>query len=278
LSRTQTQQSLPDSNRLSDFFDRLRAAPSSALLLDYDGTLAPFQLDRNNAYPYPEIVPLLQKIQHCRGSRIVIITGRPAADLKPFLWPLDNLEIWGAHGLEHLLPDGTYQQSPTASSTLGLLSQAKTWVMKSSLDPLAEFKPGGIAIHWRGMAQSEAKEVEAQVRDGLTAFARNGELKLLSFESGVELRIARPHKGDAVTLIIGESAQNTEIAYLGDDLTDEDSFRALNGHGLTVLVRPEFRATAARVWLKPPHELVGFLEQWLSAVSKSDHLSAALPG
>jgi len=149
-----------------------------------------------------------------------------------------------------------------------LLSQARAWVMKSRLDPFAEFKPGGIAIHWRGMPDSEAKEIEVQVRAAWTKLTHSRELKLLSFESGVELRIARPHKGDAVTSIIGESAPNTEIAYLGDDLTDEDSFRALNGRGMTILVRPEYRETAAQVWLKPPDELVGFLQQWLNEISQ----------
>ncbi len=56
-------------------------------------------------------MPLLGKILKCGRSRIVIVTGRPVADLKPFLQPLDNLEIWGAHGLERLLPDGSYQQN-----------------------------------------------------------------------------------------------------------------------------------------------------------------------
>ena len=49
----------------------------------------------------------------------MIVTGRPVADLKPFLQPLDNLEIWGAHGLERLLPDGNYQQTQTAVTHTG---------------------------------------------------------------------------------------------------------------------------------------------------------------
>ncbi len=146
-------------------------------------------------------------------------------------------------------------------------------MVESNLASLAEFKPGGIAIHWRGMADPEAKAVEARLREGWTGLASSGDLKLLSFESGVELRVARPDKGDAVAAIIGESSPMTEIAYLGDDLTDEDSFRALNGRGLTVLVRPEYRQTAAQVWLKPPHELIGFLEQWLDGMPEPDHLT-----
>lgn len=264
--------SLSDSPELEAFFDRLQASPHPALLLDYDGTLAPFRTERNDAYPYPEVVPLLDAIRQKSKTRIVIISGRPCADLKRLLRPLDSLELWGAHGLEHLLPDGTYEQVHMTSSSRELLSRAEKWVAQSDLTELAEFKPGGIAMHWRGLSEPEAERIDAQVREGWTDLAQSGELKLLDFESGVELRVARPHKGDSVSAIIGESAPQTEIAYLGDDLTDEDSFRALNGRGLTVLVRPECRETAAQTWLKPPEQLVAFLELWLDRASKAKSL------
>jgi trehalose 6-phosphate phosphatase len=56
-------------------------------------------------------------------------------------------------------------------------------------------------------------------------------------------------------------------AFLGDDLTDEDAFRKLKGRGMAILVRDEYRPTEAEVWLKPPHELLEFLEQWATRTS-----------
>jgi trehalose 6-phosphate phosphatase len=55
---------------------------------------------------------------------------------------------------------------------------------------------------------------------------------------------------------------------LGDDTTDESAFQAINGRGLSVLVRPRYRATAAEAWLKPPDEVFDLLQRWLKA-SKS---------
>jgi trehalose-6-phosphatase len=52
------------------------------------------------------------------------------------------------------------------------------------------------------------------------------------------------------------------IAFLGDDLTDEDAFQVLRGRGLTILVRADHRETMAEAWLKPPAELIDFLERW----------------
>ena len=55
------------------------------------------------------------------------------------------------------------------------------------------------------------------------------------------------------------------MAYLGDDLTDEDAFRAVATRGLGILVRQELRKTAAVAWLRPPEELLDFLHRWARA-------------
>ena len=252
---------------LSEFMEQLTAAPSSLLLLDYDGTLAPFQAERQLAYPYPRVVPLLQSILGCGNSRVVIITGRPVAEMGPLLHPLRDIEIWGCHGLESLLADGTYRQTVIAPETAALLSRAKSWLIAAELASRMEIKPGSIAVHWRGAPDAEAARIHARVHKGLSAFLERSELELLEFEGGVELRVARPNKGDAVTSILGASDHDAQIAYLGDDETDENAFRVLNSRGLGVLVRSGYRETNARIWLRPPEELIDFLERWLNSVS-----------
>jgi trehalose-phosphatase len=72
-------------------------------------------------------------------------------------------------------------------------------------------------------------------------------------------------KGFVVDTVLREMDTDTVAAYLGDDLTDEDAFKAINGRGLPVLVRGEFRPTAARCWLKPADELLAFLRRWQEA-------------
>jgi trehalose 6-phosphate phosphatase len=263
---------LDRSAALTNFFARLGAAPSSALLLDYDGTLAPFQIERRRAYPYPEVVPLLEGIIESGRTRVAIITGRPIPEVKTLLGSLRHLEIWGAHGLERTLPDGTYRQIAIDPESRELLSQVENWIISEKLSSLVEIKPGGIAIHWRGLPAGEIKEIEARVLKEWTPIANHPVLRLLRFDGGLELRVAHPDKGDAVAAIIEELEPAAPVAYLGDDLTDEDSFRVLNDHaansrGLTVLVRPEYRETAAKLWLRPPRELAAFLEQWLNRVS-----------
>jgi len=253
---------------VSAFLCQLRTAPASVLLLDYDGTLAPFQPNRAHAYPYPGILPLLESIAQSNRKKVIIISGRPVVELKTLLRPLTNLELWGSHGLEHELSDGSYRKLTIHQQTLTLLSQAQEWLAAEGLSSQAEIKPGGIAVHWRGMPNAEVKKVETATRNGFRVFAGKSGLKMPQFEAGLELRVAHPNKGDAVSSILEGLHPDVKVAYLGDDLTDEDAFHTLTNRGLTVLVRRAFRETCAQTWLKPPHELIGFLEQWWSCISK----------
>ena len=85
--------------KITDFLSRLQRARSRALLLDYDGTLAPFTCDPAQAHPYPEIRDTLRRIHRETDTRLVIVTGRRASDIPRFL-KFTGIEVWGCHGLE----------------------------------------------------------------------------------------------------------------------------------------------------------------------------------
>lgn len=251
----------------SAFLDRLAAAPSSVLLLDYDGTLAPFQIERDQAYPHTGVVPLLQSIQQNGRTELIVITGRPIHEVQNLIRPLNGIEIWGAHGLDHLLSNGTRQQVEIDSTLRKTLTDAEEWLKLQNMLSLAEVKPGGVAVHWRGLSDQRIEEVRSRTLQGWSPLAERDGVKLLQFEGGLELRVTRPDKGDAIAAILDRIGSSTPVAFLGDDLTDEDGFRRLANRGLSVLVRSEYRETAAQAWLRPPEELIGFLKAWLNQIA-----------
>ncbi|MGH9561866.1 MAG: trehalose-phosphatase [Terracidiphilus sp.] len=254
---------MPVSPVVAQFFEKLKNASSAALLLDYDGTISPFHVDRFQARPYPGVLSLLDKIAESGKTRVSVISGRQLPELKALLEPFENVEMWGLHGMERLLPNGQYSEMPIGHESIELLADAKRRIVQAGLIGLGEMKRGGIAMHWRALPVREAEHAAATIRDVFEPFRRSPLLRSISFEEGVELRVAHPDKGDAVSTILRELEPRAQVAYLGDDLTDEDAFRALSGRGLTVLMRPEYRNTEAQVWLKPPADLLGFLEDWL---------------
>jgi trehalose 6-phosphate phosphatase len=247
---------------VTDFFLRGDRTKTAQLLLDYDGTLAPFQADRYKAYPYPGIIPILDRIIQTGRTKVSIVSGRPINEIQSLLGPLQNLEIWGAHGLEHISASGVYARATVDPEVVAILQQAEDWLRRSGLLSTAEIKPGGIAVHWRGLALTKAEDILSSIQEGWSRFNEVASVKFLLFDGGIELRTTHPDKGDAINAILSNAPSNAAIAFLGDDLTDEDAFRALSNCGLSILVRSEYRATMANVWLQPPHELIEFLNLW----------------
>jgi len=247
------------------FFGLLDAAPSSLLLLDYDGTLAPFREDPAVASPYPQIAVLLRDILRTGLSRTVIVTGRSLASIIPLLDFRPIPEIWASHGREHRLPGGEIRRiKPTETQREGL-AEALRAGRSSNLPGRLEEKPFSAAFHVRGLSNDIGERSLVEVRRVWRPVALRVGFSIQAFDGGIEIRAPGRSKGDAVEELLAETPAGTPAAYLGDDETDEDAFRALGSRGLSVLVRREWRPTHARAWLRPPEEVQEFLERWLRA-------------
>lgn len=244
------------------FWKRIEAAPGRVLFLDYDGTLAPFRKNSHEATPYPGVRKVLEKILESGGCRMVLISGRWTKDLPPLLGLKKFPEIWGSHGLERLTPNGHYEMATLSNVEVRGLAEANELVIKAGLGRHSEQKPGSLALHWRGLDENIRVRLISIVEQKLAPLARKTGLVLKEFDGGLELRVPGRNKGDAVHTVLSEESPEAVCAYLGDDLTDEDAFKALEGRGLGILVRRQWRSTAATAWLKPPGELIRFLERW----------------
>ena len=258
--------------RVEQFLKTVAQARQSLLLLDYDGTLAPFRRERDQAFPYSGSVHLLEEIVRSGRTRVVIISGRDTSETIPLLGVAPAPEVWGLHGLQRRKPDGKIETVRIDERYLDALSDASRWLDCQHLWPAAELKTGSIAVHWRGLADSEAEELRERLLAGWKPIAEYSGMELLEFDGGIEIQTPEADKGDVVRMVLSEMEAGTPAAYLGDDATDERAFRAISGRGLSVLVRPRWRQTAAQLWLKPPGELLDFLTRWLEAVHQHDAL------
>lgn len=252
---------------LVDFFATVRTAPARALLLDYDGTLAPFHVDRRRSFPYPAIQTAVQTILHANHTRVIIVSGRWSEDLLPLL-RLDPLpEVWASHGHERVFADGRYQRAVLDEQATHALAAAHEAIVAAELADYCERKPASLALHWRGLNDDTAQRIRDVVDREWIQPTPERYFRVLEFDGGVELCIRGRDKGAAVRTILSELSPAAAVAYLGDDNTDEDAFKALRGRGLGVLVRATHRATAADIWLQPPAELLSFLTEWHASAS-----------
>lgn len=167
--------------RFAHFFASFPRASARLLVLTYDGTLAPLQVNRDRATPYPGVRTALNQILLAGRTRIVIVSlvvrHRPC-------------------------------------------------------------RAAGPRRAGRGL--------------GLT-----------------RCRALAPRWGYLPSLLTPGAA----VAYLGDDLSDEGAFIALEGRGLTVLVRHELRPTVTQAWLLPPDELLVFMTRWHLASAPTSWLA-----
>ena len=91
---------LLENHEINAFVNSLHDADACLLCLDYDGTLAPFTIHRDKAFPYPGVVDSINELQ-IPTLQTVIISGRSIDDLIPLLDGIDPLpQIWGSHGWE----------------------------------------------------------------------------------------------------------------------------------------------------------------------------------
>lgn len=271
---------LPPDVDLDTFFERLAAADQCALLLDYDGTLAPFQVRRDRAVAYAGIIDALNDITSTKRTHIALITGRAIRDLLPLLDGLVPLpEIWGCHGWERRYADGTFESVDLPKAAAEELAEARRWAESSGIAECCEFKASGIALHWRGLAPQRQRELRDAARAGWLRNDVPGNasreksrhasdtvgLELREFDGGIELRAGGTNKGDAVRKMLSHHPASIVVAYAGDNQTDEDAFEAVRDRGLAILVRAEPRPTSAHVWLRPPDQLLSFLTRWREA-------------
>lgn len=266
------------------FAPRLKAARTRVLFLDYDGTLAPFQEDWRRAQPYPGVRAALERILRAGHTRVVIATGRTVDTVQPLLGLDPAPEIWGVHGWERLHPGGRREDFDPGNQVREGLRRAR----EPAREPWGaqwpeqwELKPTSLAFHFRGLPEAERAEFMARVEPRWRAIAGQHGLGLHAFDFGMELRVPGRTKGTVVETVLGEigragverepaerdpAEQGAAAVFLGDDTTDEDAFRALAARqdpgAVGVLVRPEWRLTAAQAWLRPPQELVDLLERW----------------
>jgi len=250
------------------FLNDFATASHRILLLGYDGTLAPRTLHPKSAFPYTGIRERLRCI--CQESRthLITVSGRPAYEVKALLGITPGPEIWGSNGIERVYPTGRYQcdELDAPIESLKALERCEAALRREGLEKIMETNLSGILVRCKGLTEAAAFDSRTKAyRVLLPVAAEHIKLRLVESEEGVELRLRCASKENAVQRLLGDISDDVSLAYLGDDQSDEHAFRALNGRGLTALVSPIARFTAAQITLRPPNEVISFLDDWILA-------------
>jgi len=244
----------------SDALDGFARLPRALLLLDFDGTLAPFAPTPDAAHLEPSAQSAIDRLLEAAppGLRVGVASGRAIEDLRLRLPPL---HVWiGLHGLESAIGD----EPPRLRCDLSLSDLALERLRRRLNGVIGaggriEDKGHSIAMHVRGLEPARAAaaiaafvhEVEREREDGAP-------LECLSGSMVVEARPAGAGKHQAVEEIL-RALGIARLAFVGDDVTDEEVFRVFPDE-LTVAVMDPPRTTAAAYYLRSPRETAAMLE------------------
>lgn len=265
---TKGEEALIDIVGIPEFWDSTRAASHRCLVLDYDGTLAPFHVDRMKALPLDGVVELLTTIRDETDTYLAIMTGRPLSELLALLGDLD-IPVSASQGSEFMYPDGRRESLVPSDRQRLRLDRAEEEARERSPHGRVERKIIGVALHTRGMEPELAKKIEDDVCRAWEVDADEHRLDCRHFNGGIELRIKNIDKGTALSALLDGRPADGLCVYVGDDETDEDALLVLRDSGYGIKVGNPDVPTYARGRLRGPEDVREFLRSWISVTRRT---------
>ncbi len=234
-------------------------------MLDYDGTLAAFQVRPEAARATDGVIRLVEGIVSEGGTTVAIVSGRTLASLIGLVGSLP-VTLVAEHGWEMRRPDGRVEQHPIPEKCAAALKSAAAAADREGWGEHVERKRGSVVLHTRALPTERADHLVGAGRRAWEAVAGSGGLRLDAIDGGLELRAPGRNKGAAVRDILAGSPPGSLAVYLGDDVTDEDAFREVEAHGFGIRVGNGGRASRASGRLPSVGAVELFLERWLMTV------------
>lgn len=230
------------------------------LMLDYDGTLAPICDTPGEArlpYASKEVLLRLAASAFCK---IAIISGRTLADIKKMV-DLKGIIYVGNHGLQIEGPKIKFE-SPVPSGyrkLLNVLKEELTRKLSCVKGVFIEDKQLTLTVHFRLVAKKQVAFVKTVFHETVIVALVRNKIKIKPGKKVLEIRPpVNWDKGKSVLWLLGRYkfmlGNNTIPLYMGDDVTDEDAFKALLRKGITVAVGKD-SDSSAQYYLRSPDEV-----------------------
>jgi len=258
--------SLDDLERALDATAKARHA---TLLLDYDGTLVPFVVPPEAALPSRAVRALLQRLARRAKTATWILSGRDRQFLERAV---------GTTGVGLVAEHGAWMRRPGQKRwrrLAGAAHKARGWRPDAQrlMRQFEQRTPGarierkslGLAWHWRGVSTSMgARRAEALAVELRSRLPRTADV--LVGDHVIEVRPRGVDKGSIATALRASAESGSQFVAIGDDLTDEDMFRAMDTRAVTIHVG--MRNTRARFRVPDVDTVLTLLERFSRTTSE----------
>jgi trehalose-phosphatase len=212
---------------------QLARMPQLLVACDYDGTLAPIVEDPAAAAPLPEAVAALRSLATLPQTTVAVVSGRALRDLAALSRLPSEVHLVGSHGSEFDVGFVARLEPDLVDLRRRLLNVLED-LAREHPGVRLETKPASIAVHTRTAAESIKESMMDKVRSGPVQWPG---LHTTEGKEVIELSVLASNKGSAIEEL-RRSVSAGGVLFLGDDVTDENAFKALSGKDVGIKVGP----------------------------------------
>ncbi|MCV9388376.1 bifunctional alpha,alpha-trehalose-phosphate synthase (UDP-forming)/trehalose-phosphatase [Reichenbachiella ulvae] len=212
-----------------------KSAKEKLLFLDYDGTLTGFHPDPLMALPNDDLYTILNNLLLEENTHIVIISGRGK----------NTLEKWfGNRKMDLIAEHGVWLRKSGATwETITDLTDSWKADIKDVLESYVNRTPGSfieekdysLVWHYRKVETGLGELRTRELMSHLKYLASNQNLQVLEGDMVIEIKSTEVNKGRAAANWIKRYNADFVMA-IGDDWTDEDTFKAMPKTAHTIKV------------------------------------------
>ena len=206
------------------------------IFLDYDGTLVGFNENPNDSKPDQELIEILERLTKDKNNHIVIISGRGRQFLEEWMKPY-SLDIVAEHGVwikRMGKPFKTFIKI-NASWKKETMSLLERYVNRTP-GSFVEEKDYSLVWHYRKVETGLGEVRTRELTSHLKYMTANENLEVLEGDMIVEIKNSEINKGKAAQKLMEIYPEADFLLALGDDFTDEDTFKAMPEEAYTIKV------------------------------------------
>lgn len=224
-----------EENTIMQIKTAYQKAGKRLLFLDYDGTLTGFAKKPEQAQPNEELYEILNDLIKNPKNRVVIISGRKHDNLEEWFGNL-NIDLIAEHGIwsKEIAKEWEVQEGMYNDWQKEIYPVMDLYVNRTP-GAFVEQKAYSLVWHYRkvevGLGELRTRELSSHLK----YLTNNMGLQVLEGNMVVEIKPMNANKGVGATKWLQKFPSDFVIA-LGDDKTDEDTFRVMPAHAFTIKV------------------------------------------
>ncbi len=238
-----------------------REAENRILFLDYDGSLAWFKKNPEDARPDTELYSILRNLSSDPRNTLVIISGRDKETLERWFHDEYQIHFVAEHGVWNREPGSEWFMNDQIDNE---------W--KDSIKPLLEYyvdqtpntfiedKNFSLVWHYRKADPDLGVQRAWELKDELRILTSNLNLEIMDGDKVLEIKYAGINKGRAALNKMGDEKFDFILAF-GDDWTDEYTFDALPEEAYTIKVGTKI--TKANFYIDSVDSVRGMLKMFI---------------